>query len=445
MTEFWVAGKNHYCSICNCWTKSTKRHIQVHEEGAQHTEKLKQYLKDKRQKVKDDEHAKEEIARIEKAAAKQMEKDKHLFADPTVAAGFTTGGSSSSQAVVSKPGVVSRPHERPKIEELEALEAKIRQKKEEMLNKISPDKKVVDEKPGKPLWKAVFDAASNRYYYWNRKTKASVWVLPPDYDGLLPEPLPVAKNAEVPVPVQAQVTEDSGKDKRKKPLWKECTEKETQRIYYYNRETKESVWEKPAGFDPVEPPPKKAKTEEAPKAKKSKRPVWRMVCEAKTKACHYVNRKTGQISKTRPPDFDGRELNEDGTVIKKDKPEVVEEPVVKKYDGAGGVVGMWEDVAVDETVFGGTSFERPDSEDGSQTEGIDPVPYDERDNEAAFLISKYRKKSDNLNGMVIAEDLVARDKEMVMKESMRTSADVTFKRKGTKRVQRRKNEDSDGS
>eukprot|EP00397_Hematodinium_sp_SG-2012_P047441 GEMP01053971.1.p1 GENE.GEMP01053971.1~~GEMP01053971.1.p1 ORF type:complete len:466 (+),score=128.06 GEMP01053971.1:160-1557(+) len=465
MTEYWVSAEKHYCKICNCWCKSSKRAVISHEEGKQHQEKLKEWFKTKRQNEKDADFAKEEIIRIEAAAAAQMEKDKALFAPPDL----TVGGSSSSSRAIPPSTEADAASEKENMAEL------LRKKKEQLLQKFQMDDTVQAEKPAKkPIWKAVFDSAANKHYYWNRKTKESVWVAPPDFDGSLPD-LPAAavvSKEDILAPADFGAVE---KVKRKKPVWKECTDPDTKRVYYYNRETKLSVWEKPADFDLEAPPAKKAKTDDTVKdapvaerqpakeneamvgspTKKQKRPTWRMVFDEKKKNHHFVNRKTGKVVWTRPGDFDGKELNADGGFEKqetKTEEKPAEEPTTDeeepkrpvKKDGVGAV-GMWEEVAVGESAFGGTCLDEPkdgmDSDD-SDIEHIARLPAEDREREAEYLFSKYL--SDDGVHNVVAEDLLAHDKEMVIKASMLTSGDVTFKsRKITKRGQRRQNSDSD--
>ena len=86
-------------------------------------------------------------------------------------------------------------------------------------------------------WKECTDAnQGNKVYYHNAKTGASVWEKPADFDqkaSAPPTPAPPANTqAHLPSP------------------WKEFKDP-SGKPYYYNEQTKLTVWDKPADFAPT--------------------------------------------------------------------------------------------------------------------------------------------------------------------------------------------------
>jgi len=79
MTEYWVSKVRYWCKYCKCWMADTKAARFKHEQGMRHKESVLEWMKENRQKKKDEQREKDELARemaaIEKAAREQFKTD----------------------------------------------------------------------------------------------------------------------------------------------------------------------------------------------------------------------------------------------------------------------------------------------------------------------------------------------------------------------------------
>ena len=79
MTEFWKSGARHWCTYCKIFINGTKPSIAYHESGKKHKEIVELYLKEMRvrarEKGKDKKELEGELAKIERAALKQYQRD----------------------------------------------------------------------------------------------------------------------------------------------------------------------------------------------------------------------------------------------------------------------------------------------------------------------------------------------------------------------------------
>ena len=79
MTEYWVSKVRYWCKYCKCWMADTKAARFKHEQGIRHKEAVLEWMKENRQKKKDEQREKDELARemaaIEKAARQQFKTD----------------------------------------------------------------------------------------------------------------------------------------------------------------------------------------------------------------------------------------------------------------------------------------------------------------------------------------------------------------------------------
>ena len=79
MTEFWKSGARHWCTYCKLFINGTKPSIAYHENGKKHKEIAELYLKEMRvrarEKGKDKKELEGELAKIERAALKQYQRD----------------------------------------------------------------------------------------------------------------------------------------------------------------------------------------------------------------------------------------------------------------------------------------------------------------------------------------------------------------------------------
>ena len=79
MTEFWKSGARHWCTYCKIFINGTKPSIAYHESGKKHKEIVELYLKEMRvrarEKGQDKKELEGELAKIERAALKQYQRD----------------------------------------------------------------------------------------------------------------------------------------------------------------------------------------------------------------------------------------------------------------------------------------------------------------------------------------------------------------------------------
>lgn len=118
-----------------------------------------------------------------------------------------------------------------------------------------------------PGWTQTVDPATGGTYYYNASTQESSWVMPtgsttatvvsgtPAYSGAAPAysadaPAQITATAMVPGSAQAQPISQQMAQPMAEPLpagWAETTDPNTQRVYFYNAATGETVWERPTG------------------------------------------------------------------------------------------------------------------------------------------------------------------------------------------------------
>lgn len=91
-------------------------------------------------------------------------------------------------------------------------------------------------------WKAVVDAASGKTYYVDTVTKKTQWNKPEDFDAGVASPKPA--------------TQDVSTDGQQLPApWVERTDPASGKVYFVNRETKETTWTRPQGAASTVTPP----------------------------------------------------------------------------------------------------------------------------------------------------------------------------------------------
>ena len=137
-----------------------------------------------------------------------------------------------------------------------------------------PEPAVVEDPEQNPaLWAKVVDQASGRTYYYNKKTKKTAWKRPPCMGAdpeaspatatpvaaqvapvrpsmalptptAAPAPAPVAA-APAPAPAAAAAAPSS--------VWRSAVDPNSGKTYYYNKATKQTVWQRPAELDAPAP------------------------------------------------------------------------------------------------------------------------------------------------------------------------------------------------
>eukprot|EP00930_Biecheleria_cincta_P048105 TRINITY_DN33467_c0_g1_i1.p1 TRINITY_DN33467_c0_g1~~TRINITY_DN33467_c0_g1_i1.p1 ORF type:complete len:329 (-),score=85.05 TRINITY_DN33467_c0_g1_i1:38-1024(-) len=227
MTEWWVSQKKHFCEYCKVWTGGHLWQIRKHEEGRMHNEKKELYLKNSRQRLKDKEREEEDVKRqleeIEKAAHAAMGSTPPV--PPPVAASKEREDRAVSSTLVP-----------PSLEVA---------KEKEAIQQTTDKAKRKRKEPGVGCDDGGAAGA----------TAGPVW------PGA-PAPSAPAAAATAPVPA----AEGSP--------WLVCTDPNSGHVYYYNKSTGVSSWERPAdlGVDLSKPPPPPSMKPPPPPAKKKKGP-----------------------------------------------------------------------------------------------------------------------------------------------------------------------------
>ena len=135
-------------------------------------------------------------------------------------------------------------------------------------------------------WKATFDKSSNKYYYYHRETKEVTWVKPLGFDEAIRLKTEENKGAEKSTndgkkkgsekENKVNASSDKKTSSSGKSDWRATLDATTNKTYYYNKKTKEVSWTKPPGFDGDTE--KKKKVEETPAmasvAEKRKKSTW---------------------------------------------------------------------------------------------------------------------------------------------------------------------------
>ncbi|KAJ1472525.1 hypothetical protein T484DRAFT_1840061 [Baffinella frigidus] len=79
MTEFWVSKARFWCKYCKCWMSDNKASRAKHDGGDRHKETLQLWMKENRDRRKNEAKDKEDIDRemkeIERAARASFERE----------------------------------------------------------------------------------------------------------------------------------------------------------------------------------------------------------------------------------------------------------------------------------------------------------------------------------------------------------------------------------
>jgi hypothetical protein len=139
-------------------------------------------------------------------------------------------------------------------------------------------------------WASVVDAASGKTYYVNRDTKETSWTKPAGFAEVPASPVPAASSSAS--PWTSKVDQASGK------------------TYYINKDTKETSWTKPAGFEDQHVSSGGASPAPIPVPASAPAPSpvtspWSSKVDAASGKTYYVNRDTKETSWTKPAGFEG--------------------------------------------------------------------------------------------------------------------------------------------
>ena len=154
MTEFWKSGARHWCTYCKIFINGTKPSIAYHENGKKHKEIKEMYLKDMRMKArergKEQKELQGELAKIEREALKQYQRQD------------AAGASSGARA--------PPPESADRTARLAALEAQIQASKL-LRSGVGPG--------GLPLGWRMQTNPDGAVYYEHIETGAAQWEPPP--------------------------------------------------------------------------------------------------------------------------------------------------------------------------------------------------------------------------------------------------------------------------
>lgn len=137
-------------------------------------------------------------------------------------------------------------------------------------------------------WKSTLDQTTGKSYYYNKKTKETVWEKPVGYDEARKE---LASREEKDVASN---------------LWKATVDPSTRKTYYYNKQTKEVSWTIPAGYkESVKSEENEENNDVTNKAESddSDAKYWRKTVDANTGKTYYFNKKTKMVSWEKPAEF----------------------------------------------------------------------------------------------------------------------------------------------
>mmetsp|Transcript_33638 Transcript_33638/g.61742 ORF Transcript_33638/g.61742 Transcript_33638/m.61742 type:complete len:406 (-) Transcript_33638:90-1307(-) len=293
MTEWWVSQPKHFCKICRVWTGGHRNQILKHEQGIAHIENEAKGIKDarERQKKKDAEEksVKDQLAEIERKALAAMT---GFIAPPTAAATPAVAGHIPNAA----------------------------EQKRAIIETVEAAKRRRTEGAYVGSWTAHVDPNSKCTYYYNATTKESRWEKPPDFvepataaaasggsqshtvvdsaasaaatataamastasgaqatpatqqiatqqavgqhSSVSQQSATPGQGALVQQPASAQATGAGAGSP-----WVVCTDPTTGHLYYFNKLTMSSTWERPAdlGVDLSKPPAPPKKPEPPPR------------------------------------------------------------------------------------------------------------------------------------------------------------------------------------
>ncbi len=138
-------------------------------------------------------------------------------------------------------------------------------------------------------WKSTLDTTTGKAYYYNKKTKVTVWEKPVGYDEACKE---LASSEE------KEVASD---------MWKATVDSSTGKTYYYNKQTKEVSWTIPTGYkESVRSEKNEKNNDDTNKAEGDDSDIakyWRETVDANTGKMYYFNKKTKMVSWEKPAGF----------------------------------------------------------------------------------------------------------------------------------------------
>ncbi|XP_066287990.1 WW domain-binding protein 4-like isoform X2 [Branchiostoma lanceolatum] len=328
MSEFWKSQPRHFCEFCKCWIADNKPSRDFHEKGKRHKENVERRIKEVREKSEEhwkvQQENKDFLQQMEAAALKAAAKD--IASDPSLA---------------SQYGIKAPVHRPPSVNIDTVSSWAVPGKKVE--EKVSQPEREEDIGP----W--IESTSPEGYtYYYNTVTEESQWELP----SSLKTSEETAKTVEK--KTVAKATGTTSESENASCPWVEGSSPEGH-VNYYNTETGESQWEKPANFTSST---KEVKSEESRSEDKDEKEQEEKAStsssQEEAESCqwiertspegytYYSNTVTGKSQWEKPSDFtSGKSAVESSKKVKRkdeekeeEKEEAPAEEKVEKSEGA---------------------------------------------------------------------------------------------------------------
>lgn len=198
MTEWWVSTKKNWCEICRVWTGGHIQQILKHKNGRMHIEHEEQMLKDARkretEKQKSERDLKDELARIERAAAEAMTRE--------AVAGLPAGVVSVGRGTAAAAAGANAQQQLERFEEKLSIVATVEAAKR---RRVEASGVAVEPAPGTCAWTRHTDPGSGYHYYYNASAGQSSWQEPPEYAAAVAAAVAAVAEAAAPATATAAV------------------------------------------------------------------------------------------------------------------------------------------------------------------------------------------------------------------------------------------------